>query len=290
MRVQVGPWAWVGFNLGRINPLGDLGLASPGTVDSPRGLARRVSLGGIDGVTPSVSAYAPAQRRPRTNEDRGGGRAPRAGELVDEAAHATAALTFCRHVDGIRLNPDVDGIEGVCFHGRDPLDLPDASLAGSLLLVDRRVRDLVEQDVVISLSGIVAVELFWNPGSGYRPEPPTAAEVERLTRKLEHAGYVKCLEEFQLTPPLEICTDAENVFQIGAVWARGEHCAPAFIHWMLAETIALVRSREFTRPLAALTDQLLKHGELPGSEVHRVFEKHTHTRNRCRTSQLAAAT
>ena len=81
MRVQVGPWAWVGFNLGRINPLGDLGLASPGTVDSPRGLARRVSLGGINGVTPSVSAYAPAQRRPRTNEDRGGGRAPRAGEL-----------------------------------------------------------------------------------------------------------------------------------------------------------------------------------------------------------------
>ena len=100
--------------------------------------------------------------------------------MVDEAAHATAALTFCRHVDGIRLNPDVDGIEGVCFHGRDPLDLPDASLAGSLLLVDRRVRDLVEQDVVISLSGIVAVELFWNPGSGYRPEPPTAAEVKRL--------------------------------------------------------------------------------------------------------------
>jgi hypothetical protein len=66
-----------------LNPLGDLGLASPGTVDSPRGLARRVSLGGIDGVTPSVSAYAPAQRRPRTNEDRERGRAPRAGELVD---------------------------------------------------------------------------------------------------------------------------------------------------------------------------------------------------------------
>jgi hypothetical protein len=63
--------------------LWDLGLASPGTVDSPRGLARRVSLGGIDGVTPSVSAYAPAQRRPRTNEDRERGRAPRAGELVD---------------------------------------------------------------------------------------------------------------------------------------------------------------------------------------------------------------
>ena len=62
MRAQVGPWASVGFNLGHINPLGDLSLASPGTVDSPCGLARRVSLG----MPPFTIGAVPSTYRVRT--------------------------------------------------------------------------------------------------------------------------------------------------------------------------------------------------------------------------------
>jgi hypothetical protein len=150
----------------------------------------------------------------------------------------------------------------------------NGALSGNLLLIDREIRELIERDIVISLAGIVAVEL-WRPVDGYRLEAATTDEVERVTRGLEDAGYVERVELFEATPPLERTSDEDHVFRVAALWSGDPQAAGAFAHRLLAETVALVRSRAFARPLAALVEQLLRHASLPGNEVHRIVSEHS---------------
>jgi len=197
---------------------------------------------------------------------------------LHEAGHAVAGLLLGGDVDGIKLDPAVADVNGVCFNRFAPLDTTGSALAGSFLLIDRDVRDRLFRECVVLLAGGVCVELYGHHGDGYRAEPATAAELERMTEALEDAGYREAVERFESGPLRDDDTDAARLFRIGELFMPGSRCASSFLRWILAETVALARSQDFRRPLAALTEQLLRHGELPAAEVHRVFHEATDER------------
>lgn len=197
---------------------------------------------------------------------------------IHEAAHGVAAVILGRECEGLKLNGDTSG---VAFQ-RIPERLENLPVGGSMLLLDRKVRDRIEGDIIISLAGLVAVEVYGpHDGTAYKFDA-TAAEVERIAELLERDGLFRERgEDYESTPPLERRSDTEQVFRLAHMWCDGERSALLFVQSLLAECVSLVRSNDFRRPLRVVTERLLICGALTGAEVHRlVAENDSRTSSR----------
>ena len=60
------------------------------------------------------------------------------------------------------------------------------------------------------------------------------------------------------------------------MWTGSGQAAAHWVSWLHAETVALVESRDFHRPLAAVVRALVTDGTLSGEEVHRLVDEHTY--------------
>jgi hypothetical protein len=135
------------------------------------------------------------------------------------------------------------------------------------------VRKRLEDDLALTLAAHAAVAVWAPFESGYRPEPATASECERLARELEHSRLAERVEQRNAELPLERQSDEEAISKLSRFGSSGQTTAPAFLNWMLAEVLDWVASPEFSRPLAAVTSALLQHANLPGAEVHRLVDE-----------------
>ena len=127
--------------------------------------------------------------------------------------------------------------------------------------------------MIVSLVGIVAVEVWAPREPGYQPRPASDLERERLTAELEAAGLGEQIESFEATPPLERQTDEDKIFRLARLGSSGVSTAAAFLAWVVAEVTAWVASEPFHRALAPLADELLRHGSLPGKRVHDIVDQ-----------------
>jgi hypothetical protein len=191
---------------------------------------------------------------------------------VHESGHAVAAVLLGHRCNGASIN--VAGGGGVAFRELRPLP-PDTRLDGSMLLLPSVARDRVIHDIAMTLAGPVAEQLY-GPHSedGYTLEV-AKIESERIAEHLEaDGGFRQRLEQFEVAPPLSHPTDSDDVFRVGNVWCGSSRSARLFVEFALAETVALIRSRQFGVPLRAVVDALLVHGALTGDQVHELVETH----------------
>jgi hypothetical protein len=112
--------------------------------------------------------------------------------------------------------------------------------------------------------------------NGYDPEPASMQERARLTRELEQTGFAREIERFEVETPLERASgttvNASHVSRTrGQAAQRRQPCSSP------GRTPRRSRScsREFVKPLRALTVELLRHQTLSGSEVGRIFAENT---------------
>ena len=191
---------------------------------------------------------------------------------IHEAGHAVAAVLLGHRVDGLTIEVD-EGESGCCFWSSEPPPKLSLETAGSVLLSDWKVRQRLEQRLVVSLVGIIAVEVWAPREPGYQPRPASDLERERLTAELEAAGLGEQIESFEATPPLERQTDEDRIFRLARLGSSGLSTAAAFLAWVVAEVTAWVASEPFHRALAPLAEELLRHGSLPGKRVHEIVDQ-----------------
>jgi hypothetical protein len=192
---------------------------------------------------------------------------------VHESGHAVAAVLLGHRCNGASINV-VAGKWGVAFRELTPLP-PDTRLDGSMLLFPSVARDRVIHDIAMTLAGPIAEQLY-GPHSedGYTLDV-AAVEAVPIAEFLEaDSGFRQRVEQFEVAPPLSHPTDGDDVFRVANVWCGSKRSARLFVEFVLAETVAFVRSRRFARPLRAVTEALLVHGALTGDQVHELVETH----------------
>ena len=80
---------------------------------------------------------------------------------IHEAGHAVAAVLLGHRVDGLTIEVD-EGESGCCFWSSEPPPKLSLETAGSVLVSDWRIRQRLEQRLIVSLVGIIADEV-WAP-------------------------------------------------------------------------------------------------------------------------------
>ena len=106
---------------------------------------------------------------------------------IHGAGHALAAVLLGHRVDGLTIELE-QRESGCCFWSCEPPPRPSLETAGSVLLSDWKIRQRLEQRLIVSLVGIIAVEVWAPREPGYQPRPASDLERERLTAELEAAG------------------------------------------------------------------------------------------------------
>jgi hypothetical protein len=149
-----------------------------------------------------------------------------------------------------------------------------------MLLLPSFARDRVIQDIAMTLAGPLAEQVYApHSGDGYLLDV-AEVEVERIAEQLgADSGFAQRVEQFEVQAPLAL-SDSEDVFRVANVWCGSPRSARLFVDFVLAETVALIRSRQFGLPLRAVVDALLVHGALTGPEVHRLVQENTATEAR----------
>ena len=141
------------------------------------------------------------------------------------------------------------------------------------LLLDWRVRKRLEDDLALTLAAHVAVAVWAPFETGYRPEPATASECERLRVSLNRAvSRSTSSDGTQHRRFSGKATRRQSQSSVASDRAARRR-RPRFSDWMLAEVRDWVASPGFPRPLAAVTSALLQYANLPGAEVHRLVDE-----------------
>ena len=101
---------------------------------------------------------------------------------IHEAGHAVAAVLLGHRIDGLTIELD-QGESGCCLWSSEPPPQPSPDTAGSVLFSDWKVRQRLEQRLIVSLAGIIAVEV-WAPPRAWLP----AAAAQRPGARATHGG------------------------------------------------------------------------------------------------------
>jgi hypothetical protein len=108
--------------------------------------------------------------------------------------------------EGVRIEGDGTGVS---FSRYAPLT--SSWVGGSILQLDRDVRDRIEDDIMISLAGPLAADAWAPPTTTYTADVATV-ELERIAGKLEgDERFRERVDNWEPTRPLERCSDVESV-------------------------------------------------------------------------------
>ena len=132
---------------------------------------------------------------------------------IHEAGHAVATVLLGHRIDGLTIDLD-EGLSGCSFWGADPLPQAALNSGGRIFFLDWRVRKRLEDDLALTLAAHVAVAVWAPVETGYRPEPATTGECERLARELEHSRFAGQVESRTATPTGERQSEEEGIAKL----------------------------------------------------------------------------
>jgi hypothetical protein len=176
----------------------------------------------------ATATLTPGERRPVTPD--------RLRAAAHEAGHGVMAVLLGQRCQGLKLNGDRSGVA----FSRCPDHNENDRVGGSLLLLDRSLRDRVESDIVIWLAGPLAADNWAPPTTNYTPDA-SRVELERITRELEDDPvFRERVADWDATLPLERRSDVDSVSEAAFLWCGSGSAAARFAGWLYSETEALV--------------------------------------------------
>jgi hypothetical protein len=193
-------------------------------------------------------------------------------DAIHESGHAVAAHQLGMAVTAVTIVPRdtvIGEMSGCVYH--DWLPRPEACI-GPILVADRPYREFVERSLVMILAGPAAVARWAPRSETFKPPELLDDVVARLRDEYEAASVV--IEEIEAERPLERQTDQERAFRLAALGVTPNASTDLlFLSWVVAEVVHWVETREFVKPLQALTMELLHARSLTGERVHSIIER-----------------
>ncbi len=193
---------------------------------------------------------------------------------IHEAGHAVMSWALGLTDPGPMTVVPAEGLfGGICFIGKHA-DLHTSAEAGysyltPLPMVPHRVRRYIESDVMVSLAGEAAEDLFeWDGASNHQPSTAVLTEADQAALKSPEDRKRIARARSRTEPG---STDEDRVLELlMGVHLRDLDLALAHRRLLLLETRRLLRLRR--RALLGLAHLLDTHGTLAGERWHNYLE------------------